>query len=175
MVNYTNIKTPLGEMLAVEYDGKLCVLEYTDCRPLEKILSECRNYFKADSRHENSAILSETESQLRAYFAGNLRAFRLPLILIGTPFQSQVWNELCRISYGVTVSYGQLAQKLGKPSAVRAVGRANGQNHIAIVVPCHRVIGANGDLTGYGGELWRKKSLLELEGAIIPDLGKSLS
>jgi methylated-DNA-[protein]-cysteine S-methyltransferase len=105
----------------------------------------------------------ETERQLRAYFAGDLRRFELPLDLAGTPFQQRVWRELRKIPYGETLSYGQLACNLGTPAAVRAVGAANGANPVPIVVPCHRVIGASGKLVGYGGGLPLKRRLLALE------------
>jgi methylated-DNA-[protein]-cysteine S-methyltransferase len=105
----------------------------------------------------------ETTRQLAAYFAGELTAFDLPFALEGTPFQQTVWRALCDIPYGETISYGELARRVAKPQAVRAVGAANGQNPIAIVVPCHRVIGSNGKLTGYGGGLPVKEALLALE------------
>ncbi len=99
----------------------------------------------------------------RAYFAGELETFDLPLAPGGTPFQQRVWNELCKIPYGETISYGQLAQRIGNPNASRAVGLANGSNPIPIIIPCHRVIGSNGKLTGYGGGLPIKEKLLALE------------
>jgi methylated-DNA-[protein]-cysteine S-methyltransferase len=111
-------------------------------------------------------IAAEAERQLRAYFAGRLREFDLPLDLQGTDFQLRVWRELERIPYGVTRSYSQIAAAIGAPQSVRAVGAANGANPIPIVVPCHRVIGAGGKLVGYGGGLPLKKRLLELEGAL---------
>jgi methylated-DNA-[protein]-cysteine S-methyltransferase len=111
------------------------------------------------------ATLRVAGDQLAAYFAGELTAFELPLAPSGTPFQLGVWETLCSIPYGQTISYRELALRIGNPKAVRAVGAANGRNPIPIVVPCHRVIGADGSLTGYGGGLPRKQVLLELEGA----------
>jgi methylated-DNA-[protein]-cysteine S-methyltransferase len=108
-------------------------------------------------------VLSEASRQLDAYFAGRLRRFELPLSLEGTPFQQRVWSALRDIPFGETRSYAQLAKAIGNPSAMRAVGAANGRNPIAIVVPCHRVIGADGSLTGFGGGIERKKFLLRLE------------
>ena len=105
----------------------------------------------------------ETIRQLRAYFAGELEAFDLPLAPQGTPFQLAVWKRLCEIPYGETISYGELARRIGNPNASRAVGLANGSNPIPIVIPCHRVIGSNGKLTGYGGGLPIKEKLLALE------------
>ena len=107
--------------------------------------------------------LGETRRELDEYFAGRLRVFSTPVLPAGTPFQRQVWSELCRIPFGETISYLEVARRIGNPKAVRAVGLANGANPIAIIVPCHRVIGADGSLTGYGGGLPIKKALLALE------------
>ena len=104
--------------------------------------------------------------ELAEYFAAQLTEFTVPLVIRGTPFQEKVWRLLLRIPYGETCSYEELARRAGNPEAVRAVGTANGRNRIAILIPCHRVINKNGRLGGYGGELWRKKLLLELEGAM---------
>jgi methylated-DNA-[protein]-cysteine S-methyltransferase len=115
------------------------------------------------ARDDSYPLLLEAGEQLMAYFAGKLREFRLPLEMKGTDFQLRVWNLLLQIPYGETRNYGDLARALGAPAAVRAVGGANGANPVAIVVPCHRVIGANGTLTGYGGGLPLKRRLLDLE------------
>jgi methylated-DNA-[protein]-cysteine S-methyltransferase len=112
---------------------------------------------------EATPVLEAAVDQLEAYFAGDLKEFDLPLAASGTDFQQRVWRELCRIPYGETVSYLDIAERIGDRKAVRAVGLANGRNPIAIVVPCHRVIGSNGKLTGYAGGLWRKERLLNLE------------
>ena len=114
---------------------------------------------------EERAAFSEALRQLDAYFEGRLRAFTLPLAPEGTGFQKSVWAALCTIPYGETTSYGELARRLGKPGASRAVGLANGQNPLPIVVPCHRVVGSDGSLTGFGGGLPTKRQLLKLEGA----------
>ena len=111
--------------------------------------------------------VEEAAQQLAAYFAGTRQTFDLELQLAGTDFQNQVWRALCTIPYGETVSYQDIANAIGAPEAVRAVGAANGRNPIAIIVPCHRVIGSDGRLTGYGGGLWRKKWLLRHEGALL--------
>lgn len=113
---------------------------------------------------DDLSIFTRTRAQLEAYFQGTLQEFDLPLAPLGTAFQQRVWEELCRIPYGVTISYGELAQRIGSPKAVRAVGQANGRNPIPIVVPCHRVIGSSGKLVGYGGGLPVKTQLLALEG-----------
>jgi methylated-DNA-[protein]-cysteine S-methyltransferase len=112
---------------------------------------------------EDTSAFDEVIRQLRAYFAGELENFDLPLMPQGTPFQQNVWNELQKIPYGGTISYGELARRIGNPNASRAVGLANGSNPIPVVIPCHRVIGSNGKLTGYGGGLPIKEKLLALE------------
>lgn len=112
-------------------------------------------------------MLKECEDQLKAYFAGTLKQFTVPLDLQGSAFEISVWEELCRIPFGVTRSYYYIAKKLDNPKGVRAVGLANARNPVAIIVPCHRVIGSNGKLTGYAGGVWRKEWLLKHEDAII--------
>lgn len=169
MIYFNTIETPLGKLLLAERDDKLCLLEFPDNGITER-LAPIERYF-ADSPHEAvSPILRETKAQLSAYFAGKLRKFELPLIMAGTDWQKTVWNALRQIPYGTTVSYGWLAQRVCTIKATRAVGRANGANPISIIVPCHRVIGKDGKLVGYGGELWRKKWLLEHEGALTAKL-----
>jgi methylated-DNA-[protein]-cysteine S-methyltransferase len=121
-------------------------------------------------RNDTNKWMNQAAEELRAYFAGNLRVFSVPLDMQGTDFQLSVWNHLVKIPYGETRSYAQVAEAVGRPKAVRAVGAANGSNPIAIIVPCHRVIGSGGKLTGYGGGLPLKKRLLELEGAWTMDL-----
>lgn len=121
-------------------------------------------------REDNAAPFDEVKRQLTAYFEGRQTTFDLPLKLTGTPFQQQVWEELRKLPYGVTISYGELARRIGNPKACRAVGLANGQNPVSIVVPCHRVVGANGKLTGYSGGLSRKETLLALERKILDNI-----
>jgi len=121
----------------------------------------------ADAWKRDPALFREAVAQVRAYVAGELRVFSLPLAAAGTPFQRRVWAALAEIPFGETRSYGEIARRIGQPGAARAVGLANGSNPISIVVPCHRVIGANGTLTGYGGGLERKRWLLEHESALV--------
>lgn len=118
---------------------------------------------EADWVADTTGILKSVRQELDEYFAGRLKRFTTPVVFEGTPFQHQVWTQLCRIPYGETISYMELANRINNPKAVRAVGLANGANPIAIIVPCHRVIGANGSLTGFGGGLPMKRALLELE------------
>jgi len=130
---------------------------------LRAIHFDCSGIPPSPDPDPENALLAETVEQLRAYFAGRLREFHLPLDMAGTGFQIQVWRQLLTIRYGETCSYSFIARAIGRPAAVRAVGAANGANPIPIVVPCHRVIGANGRLVGYGGGLPLKKRLLALE------------
>lgn len=157
------LETPLGPMLACADEAGLCLLEFVDRRMLATQLETLRRRFQAALVPGNSPVLEQTEQELTEYFAGTRRTFEVPLVLKGTPFQETVWNELLRVGYGQTCSYQDIALKLEKPGAVRAVGKANGDNRIAVIVPCHRVIGADGALQGYGGGKWRKQRLLELE------------
>lgn len=161
------VATPLGDMLAVAVDQPgltgLCLLEFADRRMLETNLAVVRRRFGLAVLPGSNAVLDTLEKELRGYFGGRLREFSTPLLPVGTPFQEAVWAQLRRIPYGATISYEELARRLGNPAALRAVARANGANRIAILVPCHRVVGKDGRLTGYGGGLWRKGLLLDLE------------
>jgi methylated-DNA-[protein]-cysteine S-methyltransferase len=153
------IDSPYGPLTLVAEDGVLCGLYMTDQRhrPAEETFGPL-----------DASPFAQTEEELEAYFAGELRQFTIPLHLKGTPFQLTVWNHLRTIPYGETRTYGQLAEALGNRGASRAVGLANGKNPIGIIVPCHRVIGATGSLTGYGGGLPRKQRLLAFEsGAVL--------
>ena len=153
-------------MLAVASADSLCLLEFSDRRMLPTQLQRVRKRFAAEiasGASGASPIFDRLQTQLDQYFAGQRQSFDLPLRLPGTPFQELVWRELGNIAYGHTRSYQHMAQAVGRPEAVRAVGKANGDNRMAIIVPCHRVVGADGKLVGYGGKLWRKRYLLELE------------
>lgn len=163
VVRLTRIPTPLGPMLAGATEEALCLLEFAERRMLETQLRRIGRQLGAVLVPGETELTRETARQLDAYFARDLSEFSLPLATTGTPFQEEVWAQLRTIPYGETRSYGEQARLIGRPEAVRAVARANGDNRIAIVIPCHRVIGSDGKLTGYGGGLWRKKRLLELE------------
>ena len=157
------METPLGVMLLGAADGKLCLAEFSDPDRLEAQLRRTRRSMKATLVPGRPAPIADAESQLAEYFAGRRRRFDLPLLPAGTVMQRQIWETLLRIPYGETWSYGQVAAAIGRPRAARPVGQAVGANPISIIVPCHRVIGAAGTLTGYGGGLWRKRRLLALE------------
>jgi len=160
----TTIDTPLGPMVAGATDTGLCLLEFTDRRMLEAQMRRLQSLLKQPLVPGDHPHLAQTREQLAAYFDKRLTTFTLPLVFRGTPFEERVWKELCRIPYGETLSYAALAERVGSPGAQRAVGRANGMNRIAIVIPCHRVVNSDGKLGGYGGGLWRKHWLLGLEG-----------
>ena len=157
------IDTPLGPMVAMADDDGLYLLEFTDRRGLEREVERLRKRLKAAIVPGRTDVIDSIETELRAYFDGTLQAFETPLTLSGTDFQKSVWQVLQDIPYGKTRSYGEQADILGNSKAVRAVARANGMNQIAIVIPCHRVIGADGSLTGYAGGLARKEWLLAHE------------
>ena len=163
LIATTRILTPLGPMLAGATDDGVCLLEFVDRRMLETQLGRLSKLLDAECVPGFSRYFESLNDQLEEYFSGTRREFDIPLVLPGTPFQQGVWTGLQAIPYGSTRSYKEQAETLGRPNAVRAVARANGDNRIAIVVPCHRVIGADGRLTGYGGGLWRKRYLLDLE------------
>jgi len=165
-MRYRTVASPLGDLLLAGDDGVL------------------RNLWMVEGRHavvpgsdwvRDAGAFAEPVRQLAGYFAGERTAFDLELDLAGTPFQQRVWKALREIPYGETRSYGEQAKRIGAPDAVRAVGHANGQNPIAIVVPCHRVIGANGSLTGFGGGLPRKRWLLEHERSVRAAAGEPIA
>jgi methylated-DNA-[protein]-cysteine S-methyltransferase len=163
--SHTVIDSPCGPLTLVAQDDHLVGLYMTDQRhrPDESAFGH-----RADA---DQPPFAETARQLEEYFAGRRDTFELPLKLVGTVFQQRVWAALCEIPYGETWTYGQLADHIGQPSASRAVGLANGKNPIGVIVPCHRVIGAGGGLTGYGGGLARKQALLDHERATRPGSG----
>jgi AraC family transcriptional regulator of adaptative response/methylated-DNA-[protein]-cysteine methyltransferase len=157
------IETPVGPLVVGANESAVCLLEFSDRRMLETQLEVLRRRFGTSLVPGNNRWLDALKAQLHEYFAGKRRNFNLPLSFPGTPFQEKVWSALLEIPYGSSCSYKDVAVKVGHPEAVRAVGTANGMNRIAIVIPCHRVLNANGDLGGYGGGLWRKRLLLDLE------------
>jgi len=144
------IDSPIGRITLLAEDNSITGLYFGEA-------------YKDVQLKDNDAVLDQCEKELTAYFAGELQKFTVPVRAIGTPFRMQVWEVLSRIPYGETVSYRDIAIGIGNPKSVRAVGGANHNNPISIIIPCHRVIGANGSLTGYGGGLDAKKWLLELE------------
>ena len=163
LVMTTRILTPLGPMLAGATDEGICLLEFIDRRMLETQIERLKKLLDAEFVPGFSEHFGRLNTQMEEYFQGKRITFDVPLVLPGTPFQKKVWEELRSIPYGSTRSYKKQAEMIGLPDAIRAVAKANGDNRIAIIVPCHRVIGTNGKLIGYGGGLWRKQYLLDLE------------
>ncbi len=161
MIVHTNIASPVGPLLLAASDDGMHLIEFHAPRhPMRR---------NAHWQEGDNALLRMARRQLDEYFAGERRQFELPLAPQGTSFQCEVWQTLAAIPYGETISYAQLAQRVGKPSAVRAVGAANGRNPLPLVLPCHRVIGSDGSLTGFGGGLPTKQFLLQMEGALPAD------
>jgi methylated-DNA-[protein]-cysteine S-methyltransferase len=156
-MKYTTMDSPLGELLLLGDDGVLQGLHMQAGRHPIRIQS---------SWVRDDEAFAEVRAQLEEYFAGTRDTFDVKMHMDGTAFQRTVWHELTQIPYGETISYGELAKRIGRPDRARAVGTANGQNPIAVIVPCHRVIGANGKLVGYGGGLDNKRRLLELESGV---------
>lgn len=167
VVDLKRIETPLGTMIACADENGICMLEFSDRKALPTELKEISKHFNANIIQGENPHFKILEQELVEYFAGKRQIFTVPLSLVGTEFQKKVWEVLRGIPYGTTRSYQQQANILGNPKAVRAVANANGLNKISIIIPCHRVIGTNGTLTGYGGGIWRKQKLLELEQALL--------
>ncbi len=157
------IATPLGSMFAVASENAVCFLAFTDCKKFEREVERLQQVLTARIVSGASEVLMQLERELQEYFAGSLQEFTIPLQRAGTPFQERVWHALQQIPYGTTCSYAQLAKAVGNPTACRAVALANSVNRIALVIPCHRVINADGKLGGYAGRAERKQWLIEHE------------
>lgn len=160
------LDTPLGAMLAVASGEGVCLLEFVDRRAMDVQVAILRRHFPQHVVPGSNGPLDELADELARYFAGGLTAFTVPLILPGSRFQAAVWDALRTIPFGETTSYGEIARRIGRPGASQAVGRANGENRLAIVVPCHRVIRSDGHPCGYAGGLRRKQWLLDHEGRV---------
>lgn len=169
-VRVTWIDTPIGPMIAGATDAGVCLLEFTDRRRLEDQIGTLQRRFRTTLAPGSHPLLAQLERELGEYFDGKRTDFGLPLHAPGTAFEERVWRALLDIPFGETRSYEDIARAVGSPKAVRAVGRANGLNRIAIVIPCHRVVNKSGELGGYGGGLWRKRRLLHLERAKHEDM-----
>ena len=162
-LTYDVVSTPIGRLIVASDGAAISGVWMANAKPSDDQWEQHRG---------GDALLTEARSELLAYFEGRLREFRVPLAPNGTEFQRRVWAALTKIPYGTTISYGELARQLRNTAAVRAVGAANGRNPIPIIVPCHRVIGSDGSLTGFGGGLDRKRWLLEHEGALAGGQGE---
>lgn len=163
----TRLLTPLGPMIAGATETGLCLLEFADRRMLETQIKRLRTRLNCTFAPGLNPHLEQVNEELEAYFDGSIRRFAVPLVTPGTEFQLAVWQRLQEIPYGETTSYERIARDIGMPAAHRAVGRANGDNRLAIVIPCHRVVRSDGELSGYGGGVWRKRRLLDHESAAV--------
>ncbi|MGG4497586.1 methylated-DNA--[protein]-cysteine S-methyltransferase [Brevibacillus reuszeri] len=167
-LGYTTMESPIGPLVLASTEEGLCYIEFADEEyDLETLHRWCKKTFLGISPERDDAINETAKMQINEYFAGERQKFDLPIVLYGTPFQKTVWNELKNIPYGETRSYKDIALAIGASKAVRAIGGANNRNPIPIIIPCHRVIGSNGAMVGYGGGLSIKEHLLTLEDAQV--------
>lgn len=162
-LNYTELDSPLGKIVLGEFDGKICLVEFKGGTRAKSSLNFLAGHYGTESHRTETPILKKAKDQFSRYFSGKLTKFDLPIDYAGTGFQEKVWRQLEKIPYGKTVNYGWIAEKAGNPAAARAAGAAVGGNRISIVIPCHRVVGKDGSLTGYGGGLKKKEWLLAHE------------
>jgi len=162
-INIQYYKTKIGELALGSFDKKLCLLDFRYRKMRTTVDNRIKNGLKADFVEQDDEILEKTRKQLDEYLNGNRKKFDIPLLMVGTDFQKSVWDALMTVPYGATSTYLQLAKDINNEKAVRAVASANGANSMALMIPCHRIIGSDGELVGYGGGLPVKKRLLELE------------
>ncbi len=156
--------SPVGDIDLASIKGKLCLCNWSGKKNKDSVERRLKKHLDIQQTiTANTTVIDQTITQLNAYFEGELTTFDIPLILAGSPFQQRVWQQLVTIPYGQTLSYAELAHQLGQPKAVRAVANANAANALSILIPCHRVIGSNGKLTGYAGGLTAKQHLIQLE------------
>ncbi|MBS1937636.1 MAG: methylated-DNA--[protein]-cysteine S-methyltransferase [Bacteroidetes bacterium] len=158
-------RTPFGELLLGSYNNELCLCDWRYRRMRTTIDARIQRGLQAEYTEGASLVIEEAKAQLNAYFAGERTTFDLSLRMVGTDFQQRVWKALLAVPYGTTMSYAELTAKVAEPTAIRAVASANGANALSIMVPCHRIIGSNGEMTGYAGGVGVKRRLLGLEGA----------
>ncbi|MBL7995680.1 methylated-DNA--[protein]-cysteine S-methyltransferase [bacterium] len=163
MIIYKIIKSPIGDMVLGSVDDKICFLEFHLPERYDEMSDKIRKVYDAELVEGTNNVIEQAEEQLQEYFTGKRKNFTVPLDLRGTEFELKIWDQLLKIPYGQVCSYGDIAKKINNPKSVRAVGGANHNNPIAIIVPCHRVVGKSGSLVGYGGGVEKKKFLIELE------------
>ena len=156
-------KTKIGALILGSFDNKLCLLDFRDRRMRSTVDNRIKKELNVEYLEQENNVLKETRKQIDEYLVGNRTAFKVPILMVGSNFQKQVWNALTNIKYGEIASYLDLAKNIDNGKAVRAVASANGANSIGLIIPCHRIIGSNGELVGYGGGLPVKKRLLNLE------------
>lgn len=170
-IKITRYQSPMGDMLVGSYGDKLCICDWVAEKRRDTIDRRIQWHLNAKYEEGTSGVIERAIGELEEYFAGHRKTFDIPVVFTGSEFQCTVWEELMKIPYGTIISYGELARRIHNPKAVRAVALANANNSISIFVPCHRVIGSNHKLTGYGGGLDVKKGLLELECSKTEEIG----
>lgn len=163
MVTLREYQSPCGELILGAYNDRLCLCDWRSRRNREAVDRRIQRFLNCDYQTGDSDLIRLAIDQLEQYFAGELKQFSVPLLLAGTEFQQQLWRELQRVPFGQQISYLQLAEQLQNPKAIRAVAAANGANAVSLFVPCHRIVGSDGSLTGYAGGLAAKQFLLNLE------------
>lgn len=166
IIKIKNYKSTCGILILGSFKERLCLCDWQVEKHRDHVNRRLQRMLNAEFEEGTSEVIEKATGQLDEFFAGQRREFDIPLMFVGTDFQKTVWNELLRIPFGKTVSYGEMARRIGMPKAVRAVANANGANAISIFAPCHRVIGSDHSLTGYGGGLDAKQALLELESVL---------
>jgi methylated-DNA-[protein]-cysteine S-methyltransferase len=159
--------SPYGELMLGSFEDQLCLCDWRYRKSRESIDQRIREGLQAGFVEAGSLVIEKSKEQLAEYFGGDRKEFDLPILLVGSEFQKRVWKSLLEIPYGKTQSYISLSRKLGDEKAIRAVAKANGDNALSIIVPCHRIVGSDGSLTGYAGGLGVKKKLLQLEGSSL--------
>jgi methylated-DNA-[protein]-cysteine S-methyltransferase len=174
-INIERHQTEIGELVLGSFGGKLCLLGFGDREMRIAVDGMIRKKLDAEFVEQSDKVLEQTMKQVDEYLSGNRKEFDMPLLMVGTVFQRRVWKALMRVPYGATYTYGQIAEAIDSPRAVRAVGNANAVNPISIIVPCHRIIGGDGGLVGYGGGLSIKRRLLELERSNLTDRRQDVS
>lgn len=163
IIKIKRYESPCGTLMLGSFGDKLCLCDWQVEKHREHVDKRLKRILRAEFEEGMSDVIGEAASQLDEFFAGKRKEFTVPILFVGTEFQKVVWNELLKIPFGQTISYGEMAQRIGMSKAVRAVANANGANSMSIFAPCHRIIGSDRSLTGYGGGLPAKKYLLELE------------
>lgn len=166
IIRIKRYESPCGVLMLGSFGDKLCLCDWQVEKHRDQVDRRLKRILNAEFEEETSEVIEKAVEQLDEFFAGRRREFDVPLLFVGTDFQKTVWNELLKIPFGKTISYGEMARRIGMPKAVRAVANANGANSMSIFAPCHRVIGSDHSLTGYGGGLDAKRTLLELEGVL---------
>ena len=166
-INIQYYKTKIGELILGSFDEKLCLLDFRYRKMRKTVDNRIKNGLNAEFVENNNKILEKTRIQIDEYLSGDRKEFDIPLLMVGSDFQKSVWNALIKVPYGTTSTYLQLAKDINNEKAVRAVANANGANSIGLIIPCHRIIGSNGELVGYGGGLSIKRRLLSIEENIM--------